>query len=61
MKRIIIAGASGFIGKNLCTALVKEGYEVITVTRGKEKTRNLNYKRINWSQTKTLKKEIEGS
>ncbi len=31
MKRILIAGAAGFLGSHLCDRFIKEGYEVIAV------------------------------
>ncbi len=37
MARIIVTGATGFIGKALCFRLLKEGYEVIALSRSKEK------------------------
>jgi uncharacterized protein (TIGR01777 family) len=37
MARVIITGATGFIGKALCSRLLKEGYEVIALSRSKEK------------------------
>ena len=37
MARVIITGATGFIGKALCFGLLKEGYEVIALSRSKEK------------------------
>ncbi len=32
-KRIIITGATGFIGRPLCTHLVEEGYDVVALSR----------------------------
>jgi uncharacterized protein (TIGR01777 family) len=37
MARIIVTGATGFIGKALCFRLLEEGYEVIALSRSKEK------------------------
>lgn len=37
MKRVIVTGATGFIGKALCYRLAEEGYEVIALTRSLEK------------------------
>lgn len=31
--RVVVAGASGFIGGHLCTALVEAGYDVVAMTR----------------------------
>ncbi len=33
MTRVLVTGASGFIGSHLCTALVDEGHEVVAMTR----------------------------
>lgn len=32
-KKIILAGGTGFLGKHLARHLVKEGYEVVVLTR----------------------------
>lgn len=37
MKKAIITGASGFIGKALCKRLLDEGYYIYAVVRNKEK------------------------
>lgn len=37
MARIIVTGATGFIGQALCFRLQEEGYEVIALSRSKEK------------------------
>jgi uncharacterized protein (TIGR01777 family) len=37
MARIIVTGGTGFIGKALCSRLLKDGYEVIALSRSKEK------------------------
>ena len=37
MKRIILAGGSGFLGQSLGQALLKQGYEVIVLGRGRSK------------------------
>jgi NAD dependent epimerase/dehydratase family enzyme len=34
--RVIITGATGFIGKALCPELVEAGYEVVTLSRNRE-------------------------
>lgn len=34
MKRIVLAGASGFIGRHLSKALVSDGFEVVPLNRG---------------------------
>ncbi len=32
-KRVLVAGASGFVGRRLCPALVEAGYDVVAMTR----------------------------
>ncbi len=39
MKRILITGATGFVGRRLVSRLIKEGYEVIAVTRDADRAR----------------------
>ena len=34
--RVLVAGASGFVGRRLCPALVEAGHEVLAMTRGPE-------------------------
>ncbi len=41
MAGIIITGATGFIGKALCFRLLKEGYEVIALSRNLEKAKKI--------------------
>ena len=38
MKKLIIAGGSGFIGKNISKHFKDKGYSVVAFTRGKSKT-----------------------
>jgi hypothetical protein len=40
MKKLIIAGGSGFIGKNISQHFKDKGYSVIVLTRGSSKIRN---------------------
>ena len=40
MKKLIIAGGSGFIGKNISQHFKDKGYSVIVFTRGSSKIRN---------------------
>lgn len=40
-ERIIITGATGFIGKALCGLLVEGGYEVVALTRNPDKGREI--------------------
>jgi NAD-dependent epimerase/dehydratase len=41
MKKVIITGASGFIGKALCKRLLDDGYYVYAVVRNKEKMKDI--------------------
>ena len=41
MKKILVTGASGYIGKNLCRNLIEQGFEVIGSVRTSEAARNL--------------------
>lgn len=41
MKKAIITGASGFIGKALCKRLLNDGYYVYAVVRNKEKMKDI--------------------
>jgi hypothetical protein len=41
MKRTVIAGGSGFIGRALTDELLKAGYEIIWLSRNPDKTRNV--------------------
>lgn len=64
MKKVIVAGASGLIGKNLCSTLKNRGYKVIVVTRNSKKGNPFNGfvdKYVEWSQREELNREIDGS
>ncbi len=37
VRRVLVAGASGFVGRRLCPALVEAGYEVVAMTRNPER------------------------
>lgn len=41
MKKVIITGASGFIGKALCKRLLNDGYYVYAIVRNKEKMKDI--------------------
>lgn len=41
MRKVVITGASGFIGKSLCKRLLKEGFYVYAVVRNKMKMKDL--------------------
>jgi uncharacterized protein YbjT (DUF2867 family)/membrane protease YdiL (CAAX protease family) len=37
IRRVLVAGASGFVGRRLCPALVEAGYEVVAMTRNPDR------------------------
>ena len=39
-SKIIVAGGSGFIGRNLIIDLLKNGYEAISISKNSEKIKN---------------------
>ena len=41
LKRIVITGATGFIGRALCAKLSQEGYEVVALTRNPDRGREI--------------------
>ena len=41
MKKIIVSGSTGFIGRHLVPKLIEEGYQVLEITRSKIKSQNL--------------------
>ena len=46
LKRIVLAGGSGFIGQSLAKALLARGYEVVVLTRSPGK--NTGFREIEW-------------
>ena len=44
MKRVLVTGASGFIGQSLVRLLIKEGYFVRATSRSRPQMDNLNLK-----------------
>jgi hypothetical protein len=40
-KRVVVTGATGLIGKNLCDQLQKKGYQVVVFSRSPQKARRL--------------------
>lgn len=52
MKRIIITGATGFIGSKISAELIKRGDEVVVLSRSSEKARQIiqkAYKYVDWN------------
>ena len=45
MKKVIVTGATGFIGEALCEELIKRNYEVIAVVRNMSKVTEVCYMR----------------
>jgi len=66
MKKILITGATGFIGKNLLDYFLKKKYFIYTILRkskknikfAKEHKINKNFKSINFSDIYDLKKQL---
>ncbi len=46
MKRIVLAGGSGFIGQSLAKALLVRGYEVVVLTRSPQ--RRSGFREVEW-------------
>jgi len=62
MHRIVITGASGFIGKKLTRLLSEKGYDIIAFTRSPEKTkRNLPYikEAVQWNAEQNISAECK--
>lgn len=49
-KRILVTGASGFIGKHLCAALAKAGAQVVGIGRGESAPDALKDPLVQWVQ-----------
>jgi uncharacterized protein (TIGR01777 family) len=65
-KRIIILGATGFIGKALSRSLIEEGYEVVALSRSQNKGRKAlgeHVKIVEWDSksTKGWENYVEGA
>lgn len=62
MKKVIIAGGTGFIGKYLSKYFLKKGFEVVILSRGKSKTEN-QIRYVNWDgkNLSEWKNELENS
>ena len=59
--KVVIAGGSGFIGRHITDRLLKEGHEVIILSRQKENERD-SVKYVRWLQDSAIpEKEIEGA
>ncbi len=61
-RKVVIAGGSGLLGQSLSEVLINQGYEVVILTRGKEKVEN-GKSYVHWdSQTVgDWAKELDGS
>lgn len=55
--RVLITGASGFIGSSLCLALVKTGYHVRAASR--IRTASLNLPAIQWVELRDLAEDLD--
>lgn len=61
MKRIVIAGGTGFIGKHLSKYLILNGYEVVILSRNPQKHKNINgitYAKLDLNNIETTAKAI---
>lgn len=55
--KIVIAGGSGFVGRQLTQLLLEEGHELVILTRGEQrKERNITY--IRWHQEGTSPEDV---
>ncbi|MDR2795499.1 MAG: NAD(P)-dependent oxidoreductase [Spirochaetaceae bacterium] len=65
MKKIIVSGASGLVGKAFCEYMLKAGFEVYGIARGPEKLKSLTYcpafhpVKLDFSQYENIDKHIE--
>lgn len=48
MKKVIVTGATGFIGEALCEELIKRNYEVIAVVRNMSKVSEVWKNRVHY-------------
>lgn len=62
MKKVIIAGGTGFIGKYLSEHFLEKGFEVVIFSRGKSKIEN-HIRYVNWDgkNLSDWKNELENS
>lgn len=57
MKKVLITGATGFVGKYLCDLLSKEGYEVFGTSleeKSSDKLKIYKLDLMDWNETKSL-------
>ncbi len=53
MKKIVIAGGTGFIGQYLRQKFMDQGYDVLTISRGRQ--------HVNWEDTSSMIAALEGA
>ncbi|MFD2673457.1 TIGR01777 family oxidoreductase [Marinicrinis sediminis] len=58
--RILIGGASGFIGQRLMARCKQEGYQVTTLTRGPTRQASYGLAAVNWDELLTHQEQLEG-
>jgi dTDP-6-deoxy-L-talose 4-dehydrogenase (NAD+) len=44
MKQVLVTGATGFIGRHVVPALLKQGYEIVAVARDPKKMQSMSWK-----------------
>ena len=46
--KVLVAGASGFVGRPLCPALAEAGHDIIAMTRHPGRLRRSRHARLRW-------------
>ena len=57
--RILLSGATGFIGKKLGIALTAKGHEIIALVRDKNKVLPFSCEKISWDEAEAQLKDID--
>ena len=64
MARVLVTGATGFVGRHLCPALTAAGHEVYSATRNVEKARseapNREFRYCDVSDQDSIRRALEG-
>lgn len=59
MKRCLVIGGSGFLGKNLCQALLKKGFKVTIIDRYKVNLKKIKFVKLNIKNTNSIEPYIK--